>query len=299
MTIDLGATERLESVTWTPRHNTDNGLIKDYEIWTSADEACGDGTFTRAAQGTWEHDRQARTVTLGGVDARCVRVVSTGRAWYGNWATGAEFTARRVVGPTPGPSPEPTAGPTAGPSPEPEPTAGPTAGPSPEPEPTPSPEPTTGPTAAPEPSPTAAPTSAPEPTPAPTPGPTSSPAPQPTTAPTPPPAQGVPAFVTAVAASGRGTVLRGDWDGDGTVTYAARVGTRVVFYNENTVLASPAATLSLGRASDTVYVGDWDGDGRDTLALVRGGRVLLQTRLTSAVTTEGSQDDLARARPQG
>ena len=107
MTIDLGATERLESVTWTPRHNTDNGLIKDYEIWTSSDEACGDGTFTRAAQGTWEHDRQARTVTLGGVDARCVRVVSTGRAWYGNWATGAEFTARRVVGPTPGPTPEP------------------------------------------------------------------------------------------------------------------------------------------------------------------------------------------------
>lgn len=291
VTIDLGATERLESVTWTPRHNTDNGLIKDYEIWTSADEACGDGTFTRAAQGTWEHDRQARTVTLGGVDARCVRVVSTGRAWYGNWATGAEFTARRVVGPTPGPSPEPTPGPTAGPEP--------TPGPSPEPTPTAGPEPTPTPTAAPEPSPTAAPTPAPEPTPAPTPGPTSSPVPQPTTAPTPPPAQGVPAFVTAVAASDRGTVLRGDWDGDGTVTYAARVGTRVVFYNENTVLASPAATLSLGRASDTVYVGDWDGDGRDTLALVRGGRVLLQTRLTSAVTTEGSQDDLARARPQG
>jgi len=109
----------------------------------------------------------------------------------------------------------------------------------------------------------------------------------------------LPSFVAVQKDNPRATILRGDWDGDGTVSYAVRLGTRVVFYNENTVLASPAATLSLGRASDTVYVGDWDGDGRDTLALVRGGRVLLQTRLTSAVTTQGSQDDLARARPQG
>lgn len=83
------------------------------------------------------------------------------------------------------------------------------------------------------------------------------------------------------------------------VTYGVRVGTRVILYNENTVLASAAVVLSLGRKGDQVHVGDWDGDGRDTLALVRGSTVLLQVSPTSSETVTGTRADLDRARPQG
>ena len=83
------------------------------------------------------------------------------------------------------------------------------------------------------------------------------------------------------------------------VTYGVRVGSRVILYNENTVLASAAVVLSLGRRGDQVHVGDWDGDGRDTLALVRGSTVLLQVSPTSPETGAGTRADLGRARPQG
>ena len=82
------------------------------------------------------------------------------------------------------------------------------------------------------------------------------------------------------------------------MSYAVRLGTRVVFYNENRTHAPVVAAVSLGRPSDAVYVGDWDGDGRDTLALQRGQRVLLQTDLSSSTTTEGSLADLDKARRQ-
>jgi len=86
----------------------------------------------------------------------------------------------------------------------------------------------------------------------------------------------MPVFVARVAADGTGSVLVGDWDGDGVRSYGVRVGSRVVFYSDNSVLAAPVASLSLGRVSDRVFVGDWDGDGRDTLALVRGRSVFYQ-----------------------
>ena len=79
----------------------------------------------------------------------------------------------------------------------------------------------------------------------------------------------------------------GDWDGDGVRSYGVRVGSRVVFYSENSVLAAPVASLSLGRVSDRVFVGDWDGDGRDTLALVRGRSVFYQQVVESSATTAG------------
>ncbi|MDO4900012.1 sialidase family protein [Actinomyces sp.] len=93
-----------------------------------------------------------------------------------------------------------------------------------------------------------------------------------------------PAYVEQVAAAGSGTVLFGDWDGDGRATYGVRVGTRVVLYAENANDAKPLTVLVLGRAADRVYVGDWDGDGRDSLALVRGTTALLQTHPLSAAT---------------
>lgn len=94
-----------------------------------------------------------------------------------------------------------------------------------------------------------------------------------------------PAYVSAVEATGSALVLQGDWDGDGTQTFAVRTGCRVVFYNENRVDAPVYASVCLGRSSDQVLVGDWDGDGKDTLALRRGARVMTQDRLTSASTT--------------
>ncbi|SPT52612.1 Sialidase precursor [Actinomyces bovis] len=125
-------------------------------------------------------------------------------------------------------------------------------------------------------------------TPEPSPTPTTSPSVEPTTAPTtqPEPEGSKPAYVSKVESGALGRVLKGDWDGDGTVTYAVRVGTRVVFYNENRSDAPVYASVSLGRAADELLVGDWDGDGKDTLALRRGTTVLAQTRLTSSATTK-------------
>ena len=101
-----------------------------------------------------------------------------------------------------------------------------------------------------------------------------------------------PAYVSAVESAGTGSVLVGDWDGDGDLNWAVRVGSRVVFYVDNVVDAPVYAVVSLGRASDEVLVGDWDGDGADTLALRRGATVLLQRRLGSAATERAKVEGL-------
>ncbi|WP_196716976.1 endo-beta-N-acetylglucosaminidase [Actinomyces trachealis] len=126
------------------------------------------------------------------------------------------------------------------------------------------------------------------------------PSPTPTASPTTEPGgpgqpQGtMPAYVSKVKAEGKGTVLTGDWDGDGQANWAVRVGSRVVFYAHNTLDAPVYASISLGRSNDEVYVGDWDGDGRATLALRRSSRVLYQKTLTSSATTVGSVDAKAK-----
>lgn len=94
--------------------------------------------------------------------------------------------------------------------------------------------------------------------------------------------------MATVEAAAKGTVFLGDWDGDGVRSWAVRVGTRVVFYNDNTALAAPVASVSIGRASDEIYIGDWDGDGKDTVALRRGSTVYYQTSVESSATTTGT-----------
>ena len=136
-----------------------------------------------------------------------------------------------------------------------------------------------GDTPEPGPTPTPAPTTEPTPEPGPTPGPTPDPNPEKPTK---------PIFVATVEAAAKGTVFLGDWDGDGVRSWAVRVGTRVVFYNDNTALAAPVASVSIGRASDEIYVGDWDGDGKDTVALRRGSTVYYQTSVESSATTTGT-----------
>ncbi|SPT54442.1 Glycosyl hydrolases family 16 [Actinomyces bovis] len=128
--------------------------------------------------------------------------------------------------------------------------------------------------------------------------PVTAPEPEPTPDPTPAPGTTLPAYVTACQGKPGATILKGDWDGNGTVTYAVRLGSRVVFYNRNTQDAPVYASVSLGRSSDQIQVGDWFGTGKDTLALVRGKRIMLQKQLTSATTVAGTAADLSKARPQ-
>ena len=65
-----------------------------------------------------------------------------------------------------------------------------------------------------------------------------------------------------------GTVLVGDWDGDGTDTLGFRSGN--VFTYANAADLSDAASFTFGRADDVALVGDWDGDGTDTVGVRRG-----------------------------
>ncbi|QQM67248.1 endo-beta-N-acetylglucosaminidase [Actinomyces weissii] len=135
----------------------------------------------------------------------------------------------------------------------------------------------------------------PEPTPRPSPsGTPSAPAPGGQPDQPQPPTGSMPAYVARVQETGKGTLLFGDWDGDGRTSWAVRVGSRVVFYTENTADAPVYASISLGRSTDEVYVGDWDGDGYATLALRRGSRVMYQSQLTSTATTVGQVDPKAR-----
>ncbi|WP_194949893.1 beta-galactosidase [Actinomyces trachealis] len=129
---------------------------------------------------------------------------------------------------------------------------------------------------------------APEPDPGqPTATPSSAPTATPTVNPEPPTGT-MPAYVASLKGNDKAQLLLGDWNGDGTKTYAARVGTRVVFYNENRTDAPVYASISIGRSTDKVYVGDWDGDHKDTLALHRGTSVYYQTHLTGTATTKGA-----------
>lgn len=108
----------------------------------------------------------------------------------------------------------------------------------------------------------------------------------------------LPAYVAASRGRPGVTVLKGVWREGGQVTYAVRTGSRVVFYDRNTVDAPVYASISIGRSTDQVLVGDWFGTGRDTLALRRGKRVLLQQTLTSTRTVVGTLADLEKARAQ-
>ncbi|WP_418606417.1 hypothetical protein [Georgenia sp. SUBG003] len=61
----------------------------------------------------------------------------------------------------------------------------------------------------------------------------------------------------------------GDWDGDGTDTFAVRRGN--AYHIKNSISGGPAdRVVYYGKAGDEVVVGDWDGTGGDTLAVRRG-----------------------------
>lgn len=93
ITVDLGRTESLAALGQQPRTNTRNGRIKDYQVWTSTDGT----SFAKVAEGTFPDSADLRTVDLGGVGARYVRVIATS-SYLGPWTTIADLSFRRKLG---------------------------------------------------------------------------------------------------------------------------------------------------------------------------------------------------------
>ena len=104
----------------------------------------------------------------------------------------------------------------------------------------------------------------------------------------------MPSYVAMLDESDLGTILYGDWDGDGVETYAAYRGYYTVFYNENSASAAAASWTLTDKKFDEIFVGDWDGDGKDTLAFRRGKHVYYQVSYDSSRTTHGKVDASAQ-----
>ncbi|KAE8764559.1 M23 family metallopeptidase [Georgenia thermotolerans] len=88
--------------------------------------------------------------------------------------------------------------------------------------------------------------------------------------------------------------LAGDWDGDGTDTFAVRRGN--AFHIRNSLTTGGADRLvQYGNPGDELYVGDWDGDGIDTFAVRRGNQFHIKNSVTSGyadrVITYGDPGD--------
>ncbi|MDH3756097.1 MAG: SH3 domain-containing protein, partial [Acidimicrobiia bacterium] len=65
-------------------------------------------------------------------------------------------------------------------------------------------------------------------------------------------------------------VFVGDWDANGTDTFAVRRGN--VIHVRNSTSSGPAdVVFGYGRAGDEVFVGDWDANGTDTFVARRAG----------------------------
>lgn len=91
------------------------------------------------------------------------------------------------------------------------------------------------------------------------------------------------------APRGTGTVVLGDWDGNGTVTPARFVdGTWRLWETLLGYRAQPQREATFGQAGDQPVAGDWDGDGRTDLGVFRAGRWYL---------AQGSTDDGTGAVP--
>ncbi|MGC5628135.1 hypothetical protein ACPYO6_07790 [Georgenia sp. Z1344] len=74
-------------------------------------------------------------------------------------------------------------------------------------------------------------------------------------------------------------VFMGDWDGNGTDTFARQRGNVIDVVN----LLGPTEfdlAFRFGRMFDTLYTGDWDGNGTETFAVRRGNQYLMRNTLT-------------------
>ncbi|MGC5615342.1 hypothetical protein [Georgenia sp. Z1491] len=90
-------------------------------------------------------------------------------------------------------------------------------------------------------------------------------------------------------------VFMGDWDGNGTDTFARQRGNVIDYVN----ILGPTefdGWFTFGRTFDTLYTGDWDGNGTETFAVRRGNRYLMRNTLTHGVADRvvhyGRADDV-------
>lgn len=88
ITIDLGATNQLTTVTYVPRQNSTNGRIKNYKIEVSV---LGQAWFT-VAEGTWPNSTTTQTVSFGAIQARYVRLTASSEVNNNPWTSVAELS---------------------------------------------------------------------------------------------------------------------------------------------------------------------------------------------------------------
>ena len=70
---------------------------------------------------------------------------------------------------------------------------------------------------------------------------------------------------------GAGTVVAGDWDGDGDDEVATANGTTWTLYDDTATNPTAGVRTTFEMPSGTPLAGDWDGDGVDTAAVFRDG----------------------------
>jgi O-glycosyl hydrolase len=86
LTVDTGRTRPIAQVTYQPREDGNtNGIITRYELAASADGV----SYTPVAGGTWPLDATRKTITLGGVRARFLRLTALDAG--GGYASAAEI----------------------------------------------------------------------------------------------------------------------------------------------------------------------------------------------------------------
>jgi hypothetical protein len=86
LTVDTGRARPIARITYQPREDGNtNGIITRYELAASADGV----SYTPVAAGTWPLDATRKTITLGGVRARFLRLTALDAG--GGYASAAEI----------------------------------------------------------------------------------------------------------------------------------------------------------------------------------------------------------------
>lgn len=106
LTIDLGATYAVDGLSYLPRQSNANGLVKDYQVFVTAEDPKGIPAGTPAAQGSFPDVRQASTraasiVPLKAVEGRYVTLVATSSLAGNAFAGAAELQVSGVRGDAP------------------------------------------------------------------------------------------------------------------------------------------------------------------------------------------------------
>jgi hypothetical protein len=86
VTVDTGRARRIAQITYQPREDGNpNGIITRYELAAGTDGV----SYTPVATGTWPLDATRKTISLGGVRARFLRLTALDAG--GGYASAAEI----------------------------------------------------------------------------------------------------------------------------------------------------------------------------------------------------------------